>query len=106
MAGFADLVDDMDDMLMGSLNDGTCDYLGMHGEPPAYGIEVIIDHNLQRVGPEGLFRSDAVGITWKKRDLPSAARGGVFRHGFKRYRVEDVIDDDGHMITAACMVTP
>ena len=103
MAGFGALVDGMDAMLMSSLNDGTCDYRGQHGEPPVYGIEVIIDHNLQRVGPEGLFRSDAVGITWKKRDLPSAARGGFFRQGCKRYCIEDVISDDGHMVTAACM---
>lgn len=106
MAGFADLVADMDAMVMASLNDGVADYLGPHGTPPVVGFEVIIDHNLQRVGPEGLFRSDAVGITWKKRDLPAAVRGGVFKYGCKRYCVEDVIEDDGHMITAACMVAP
>lgn len=104
MAGFGDLVDDMDAMLMSSLNDGACDYLGPQGESPAYGIEVIIDHNLQRVGPDGLFRTDAVGITWKKRDLPAAVRGGIFKQGCKRYCLEDLIEDDGHMITAACMV--
>ena len=106
MAGFGKALAAMDAAIMSSLNDGTCDYQGEHSEPPVYGIEVLIDHNLQRVGPDGLFRSDAVGITWKKRDLASVTRGGIFRHGCKRYCVEDVIEDDGHMVTAACMVNP
>jgi hypothetical protein len=105
MAGFGKALAAMDAAIMSSLNDGSCDYQGLHGEPLVYGIEVLIDHNLQRVGAEGLFRSDAVGITWKKRDLPAAVRGGIFEYCGRRYRVEDVIEDDGHMITAACMVT-
>lgn len=100
---FADHTDDMDEMIMSSLNDGTAEYSCPAGAVSIHDIEVIIDHNLQRVGPEGLFRSDAVGITWKKRDLPSAARGGFFRQGCKRYCIEDVIEDDGHMATAVCM---
>jgi hypothetical protein len=104
MAGFGKALAAMDAAIMSSLNDGICDYQGQYGEPPVYGIEVLVDHNLQRVGPEGLFRSDAVGITWKKRDLTSVTRGGIFQHGCKRYSVEDVIEDDGHMVTAACMV--
>ena len=103
--GFDELTEDMDDMIMSSLNDGQATYQGGPGELPVTGIEVFIDRNLQRVGPDGLFRSDAVGITWKKRSLAHAVRGGVFQHCATRYCVEDIIEDDGHMITAACMVT-
>ena len=103
MAGFGKALAAMDAAIMSSLNDGTCDYQGQLGEPPVYDIEVIIDHNLQRVGPDGVLRSDAVGITWKKRDLPTVVRGGVFKHGCKRYSVEDVIEDDGHLVSAVCM---
>lgn len=101
---FAELTDDMDDMIMSSLNDGQATYQGTLGELPVSGIEIFIDRNLQRVGPDGLFRSDAVGITWKKRSLAHAARGGVFQQCATRYCVEDIIEDDGHIVTAACMV--
>lgn len=105
MAGFGKALAEMDAAVMTVLNDGTCTYLGAPGQVPVYDIEVFIDRNLQRVSPDGMFRSDAVGITWKKRSLAHAVRGGVFQHCATRYCVEDIIEDDGHMITAACMVT-
>jgi hypothetical protein len=89
-----------------SLNDGCATYQGPAGSVPLGGVEVLVDYNLQRAGPEGIFITDQVGITWRKAALPSAGRGGVFTHSGKRYLVEDVIADDGHMITAACMVMP
>lgn len=103
MAGFDDLVDDMDDMIMDSLSDGVASYQGAPSAPLVCGIPVIVDRNLVQNGPEGQFLSEAVGITWRKCLLPDALRGGVFTFGSKRYVVEVLIADDGHMVTAACM---
>lgn len=87
------------------LNDGCATYQDSAGSVPLGGVEVLVDYNLQRAGPEGIFITDQVGITWRKAALPGAGRGGVFTHLGKRYLVEEVIANDGHMITAACMVT-
>ncbi len=77
------------------------------GKPPVEGLQLQVDRNLVRTGPDGLFRSGQVGITWLKRDLPTVAlRVGVFEVDGQRLLIEDIDDDDGHMITAACMVTP
>lgn len=104
MAGFGDKMDRMDAAIMASLNDGTGDYFDSAGMPAAQGIELIVDHNLQRVGPEGVFLSDAIGITWKKSDLAAVNRGGFFEFAGCRYIVEESIADDGHLATAVCMV--
>lgn len=103
---FSDLTDDMDVMIMSSLNDGLGDYFEPAGTPVAQGIELMIDKNLQRAGPDGVFMSDAVGITWRKQELHGVVRGGFFVFGSIRYVVEDTIQDDGHMLTAACMEVP
>ncbi|MCY1561184.1 hypothetical protein D9M68_984110 [compost metagenome] len=70
------------------------------------GIQVIIDRNLLQSGAEGVFRSDAVGVTWRREELAKAERGGFFLFGAERFLVEDIIADDGYMITAACMGAP
>lgn len=103
---FADLTDDMDAMIMSSLNDGLGDYFDSAGTLVAQGIELMIDKNLQRVGPDGVFMSEAVGVTWRKQALPVVIRGGFFVFGPRRYVVEETIQDDGHMLTAACMEMP
>jgi len=97
--------DRMHQRVVGRLNDGSAQYQPQAGAVLA-GIEVIVDHNLMQNGPEGVFRSNAVGISWRKAQLPKAERGGVFLHCGVSYVVEEIIADDGHMITAACMVSP
>lgn len=87
------------------LNDGCATYQDSAGLPVS-DVLVMVDYNLQRAGPEGVFATDQVGITWRKTEMPTAKRGGIFTHQTKRYLVEDVIADDGHMATAACMVIP
>lgn len=103
---FAALTGDMDAAVMSSLGDGLANYFNSAGAPAATDLEVIVDHGLERVGAEGIFRTDAIGVTWRKSLLPAVERGGFFVHESKRLVVEDTIFDDGHMITAACMVTP
>jgi hypothetical protein len=89
-----------------ALNDGCAAYKDPNGIPIAGGVEVLVDYNLQRAGPDGVFITEQVGITWRKAALPTAGRGGVFTHADINYLVEEIIADDGHMITAACMVMP
>lgn len=103
MAGFSDLIDDVDAAVMASL----ADVVGTYSDPETgrvhTDIELIIDHDLSATGPEGFLLADSVGITWRRSALACAARGGVFTVCGVRYIVEKVIADDGHMATAACM---
>ncbi|BAU76134.1 hypothetical protein [Metapseudomonas furukawaii] len=106
MVGFSELVEDMDEQIMSSLGDAVGQYLdGVSGRLHC-GIELIIDRNLQQSGPDGVFLTDAVGITCRRAALGCVARGGVFIVGPTRYLVEEIIADDGHMVTAACQVQP
>lgn len=96
--------DEIDAVVMTALKDGHGDYFASAGMPVALGIELMIEPNLQRVGANGVFLSDAIGITWRKAALVSVTRGGFFESGGKRYIVEETIADDGQWVTAACMV--
>ena len=98
--------DRMHKHVVATLNDGTAQYQGRNGDSVQGAIRVIIDRNLMQNGPDGVFRSEAVGVTWRKCQLAAVERGGVFTYGAERLVVEDTIADDGHMVTAACMVQP
>ena len=87
----------------GRLNDALGSYTPPGGTTVC-GLDLIVDRDLMQSGPEGMFRSDAVGVSWRKSQLSTAARGGIFSFGGDRLVVESVIADDGHMVTAACMV--
>ena len=104
--GWAEMRDRMHERVVAHLNDGCAQYQGPDGTPAQSGVTVIIDRNLMQNGPEGVFRSDAVGVSWRKCQLATAERGGFFSYCGERLVVEDVIADDGHMVTAACMVQP
>lgn len=69
-------------------------------------LPLMIDRNLQHEGPEGTFLTDAVGISWPASQMASAERGGVFEVGSDRFIIDDLIADDGHYLTASCMVQP
>lgn len=104
--GWAAARDRLHRRVTATFKDGLATYTGPNGEPPVSDISVIIDRNLMQNGPEGIFKSDAVGLSWRVVELCRATRGGVFTVGAERFTVEEAITDDGHMITAACMVTP
>ena len=106
MSRFDSLVARMDSRVQISLGNGTAQYTGRTGAPVVADIEVLVDRNLMQTGPDGMFRSDAVGVTWRKEQLQAVERGGVFLFGAERLVVEDTISDDGQMATAACMVQP
>ena len=59
MAGFGDLVDDLDDQVMASLSDELVDYLSRGGEVLAQAVPVIIEHNVARED-----RVDALTTNW------------------------------------------
>lgn len=83
------------------------DSVGTYTEPgrlPVCGIPLQTDQNLLINGAEGLMRSNQTAVGWYKTDLPAVAlRRGIFEVNGKRLLIEDIIEDDGHMITAACM---
>lgn len=83
------------------------DSVGCYVEPgraPVPDLALQVDANLLQNGPDGLFRSGAVGVGWYKRDLPDVAiRSGMFEACGKRLLIEDLIADDGYWIVAACM---
>jgi len=95
--------DRMQKRVVATLKDGTAQYIPPTNAAPVNCIDVIIDHNLVQNGPEGLWRSDAIGISFRTEQLGSVQRGGVFVTPGKRYLVEDTISDDGTWIVAACM---
>lgn len=94
---------DIDAGVMSALNDGLGSYLDAAGVPRVQNVELIVDHNLQRVGPNGVLVSDALGITWQNTEIKCVERGGIFLFDGKRYLVEEIISDDGDFSTAACM---
>lgn len=53
MGGFLILVDDLDDMIMDSLNDGTATYLSRTGRVLAEGVPVIVEKDVERFGEGG-----------------------------------------------------
>lgn len=100
---FGALVDDMDVAIMATLNDGTATYADATGTTVATGVTVIVERNLERVGADGMFIATPLAVTWRKAELASGVRGGIFVLNRCRYVVEEVVSDDGHLITAACM---
>lgn len=96
--------DRMLNLTQSTFTDGSAQYASQDGSQSVSDISVILDRNLMQSGPEGMFRSDAVGVSWLKSALCSAVRGGVFTIDGESLIVEDIIIDDGHTVTAACMV--
>ena len=108
MSTFADLTDDMDAMLMSSLNDGGADYFSAAGAVLASGIEVIVDADVERVDNLSGGIDRAVTVTVRKSLLVPLDRKGAFRAnadnpvkalGTKTWHIDGIAEDDGHMIT-------
>lgn len=98
MAGFPDLVDDLDDMIMDSLSDGTATYLSRTGQVLAEGVPVIVEKDVERFGEGGAVdrvRTHEV----QKRYLQPFDRQGAFVMDGKTWHIDGIERDDGHMIT-------
>lgn len=106
MAGFGDLMDDMDEMIMSSLNDGTADYLNAAGAVLASGVEVILDKEVDRMDVVSGMVDRAVTITVRRHLLQPLDRKGAFRldpadwgADGKTWHIDVIAEDDGHLIT-------
>jgi putative transposon-encoded protein len=98
MSGFPDLVDDLDDMIMDSLSDGTATYLSRSGQVLAEGVPVIVEKDVERFGEGGAVdrvRTHEV----QKRYLQPFDRQGAFVMDGKNWHIDGIERDDGHMIT-------
>jgi hypothetical protein len=76
------------------------------GQLPVDGLALQIDRGVDLTGAGDVFQGCTVAITVSKAQLGAVVRGGLFIVGAERFTVERPIADDGHMITAACMVAP
>ncbi|NPW12647.1 hypothetical protein HPS00_32605, partial [Pseudomonas aeruginosa] len=76
------------------LSDAVGEFRGI-GRPPIRGIPLQVDRNLTYEGPDGVFITDKVGISWLAKDVPTASRGDLFVIGSSRYLVEKLIANDG-----------
>lgn len=107
MANFAALVDDMDSMLMGSLNDGRVDHLSAGGDPLAVEVEAIVDLDVERIAEFGAI-DRLMTVAVRKALIPNLDRQGSFRSnadnpiavmGSKTWHIDGIASDDGHLIT-------
>ncbi len=108
MSTFADLTDDMDEMIMSSLNDGAADYLNAAGAVLASSLEVIVDMDVERMDTISGGVERMVTVTVRKSLLVPFDRKGSFRSNAdapvkalstKTWHIDGIAEDDGHMIT-------
>ena len=106
MAGFADLIYDMDAAIMASPNDGTADSLNAAGAVLAGGLEVILDNDVERLDVVSGMLDRAVTITVRRHLLQPLDRKGAFRldpqdwgANGKTWHIDGIAEDDGHLIT-------
>jgi hypothetical protein len=96
---FAELTDDMDAMLMSSLNDGLADYLSATGAVLAGDVEVMLDKEVDRIDTASGMLDRAVTITVRKSLLQPFDRKGAFVLDGKTWHIDGIAEDDGHLIT-------
>jgi len=60
-------------------------------------VKVILDHNVEAVGNDGEVRSYAHAVTMQK--PVSFNKGDVLSDGIKSYELQDIIVDDGILVT-------
>ena len=104
--GFDDLTDDMDDMIMSSLNDGQGEYLAGTGVVLAEGLSIILDKDVERVDIVSGMVDRSVTITVRRHLLQPLDRQGAFRldpaewsADGKTWHIDGIAEDDGHLIT-------
>lgn len=77
-----------------------------HGATLVDGLQLQVDQQWGEFGAGEAFAAGVKFVTWRKCYLDTASTGGLFLVGDDRFIVEKIIADDGHMVTAACMVQP
>ncbi|RRV18229.1 hypothetical protein EGJ00_02005 [Pseudomonas saudiphocaensis] len=89
----------MDTAIAASLNDGAATYLSATGAVLASGVEVIIDHDVERLDVVSGMLDRSVTITVRKGLLQPFDRKGAFRLAGKAWHIDGVAVDDGHWLT-------
>lgn len=70
-------------------------------QPPVNDLELVIQHNVERVGQDGAFIVDQVQISVMADQLPKVRVDGIFNDGTKSWRVFSPVRNDGVIVTAA-----
>lgn len=99
MAGFADLIDDMDAAIMATLSDGEAEYLSVGGSVLVPAAPVMLDKEVERLDEVSGALSRAATITARKALLQPFDRKGAFRLAGKTWHIDGIAADDGHLIT-------
>lgn len=87
------------------LADSFGSYQPLQGQPSAP-IPLQVAREVELAGPNGAVMGVPIAISFYRRDLAEVERGGVFLVGVdcagERLIVDEVVLDDGHMITVSC----
>tara|TARA_R110000851_G_scaffold97963_2_gene212153 strand:- start:43873 stop:44205 length:333 start_codon:yes stop_codon:yes gene_type:complete len=74
------------------------------GELRASDLSLQVDREWGDVGAAEAFGAQVRFVTWRKSRLAHVERGGVFLVDELRLTVERTLSDDGHYMTAACLL--
>jgi len=106
MAGFGACIAALDAAVMASLSDGLADYLNASGAILVWGIEVMLDKDIERVDIVSGMVDRSVTITVRRKLLQPLDRQGAFRldpavwgADGKTWHIDGIAEDDGHLIT-------
>lgn len=106
MASFAEALTDLDLAIEQSLSDQLGSFQPRQGAAVP-GLSLQVDVNLQFEGADGVFQTQAVGITVRKASVGTVRRGDLFiLASGKQLQVEQPVSDDGYWLTLACMEAP
>lgn len=99
MAGFSDLISDMDDMVMGSLSDGEAQYCSRSGAVLAVAVPVIVELSAERVSDiSGGVDRVRTHCAQKRLLQPLDLKGSFVMEG-KTWHIDGIVEDDGYLIT-------
>ncbi|MCJ8168636.1 hypothetical protein [Atopomonas sediminilitoris] len=106
MASFAEALADLDLAIEHSLSDQLGSFQPRQGAVvPSLRLQV--DVNLQFEGADGVFQTQAVGITLRKASVGTVRRGDLFTlANGQQLQVDQSVSDDGYWLTLACMEAP
>ncbi len=99
MAGFRDCIADLDDAVMGTLSDGTAQYLSRSGAVLREAVPVIVELDVERIdsveGGMDRVRTHCV----QRHLLQPLDRQGSFVMDGRTWHIDGIAEDDGHLIT-------
>ncbi|SDH49459.1 hypothetical protein [Pseudomonas panipatensis] len=98
MAGFTDLVDDMDETIADTLGDGQVSYRDRNGVELVGALAVIVEKGVERIDAPALDRVQTMEV--RRRLLPRLDRKGSFLDvDGNTWAIDGIHADDGDWIT-------